>query len=66
MRRHVVAQGLTDDAKDAALDDELNEEIARAIKEVEDYPPPDRASLFEDVYESLPWHLREQEELEGQ
>lgn len=66
LRRHVVAQGLTDDAKDAALDDELNEEIARAIKEVEDYPPPDRGSLFEDVYESLPWHLREQkEELEG-
>jgi pyruvate dehydrogenase E1 component alpha subunit/2-oxoisovalerate dehydrogenase E1 component alpha subunit len=25
-------------------------------------PPPDRDSLFEDVYEALPWHLREQKE----
>jgi pyruvate dehydrogenase E1 component alpha subunit/2-oxoisovalerate dehydrogenase E1 component alpha subunit len=60
LRRHVVLLGLTDDAKDAALDAELGAEIAAAVKEVEDLPPPDRDTLFEDVYAELPWSLREQ------
>jgi pyruvate dehydrogenase E1 component alpha subunit/2-oxoisovalerate dehydrogenase E1 component alpha subunit len=62
LRRYVVVLGLTDDARDAALDEEWQAEIALAVKEVEEMPPPDRASLFEDVYEALPWHLREQRE----
>jgi pyruvate dehydrogenase E1 component alpha subunit/2-oxoisovalerate dehydrogenase E1 component alpha subunit len=62
LRRHVVALGLTDDVRDAALDEEWQAEIALAVKEVEEMPPPDRDSLFEDVYEALPWHLREQKE----
>jgi pyruvate dehydrogenase E1 component alpha subunit len=60
LRRHVVLLGLTDDAKDAALDEELNAEIAAAVKEVEDLPPPARGTLFEDVYSELSWNLREQ------
>jgi pyruvate dehydrogenase E1 component alpha subunit/2-oxoisovalerate dehydrogenase E1 component alpha subunit len=60
LRRHVVLLGLTDDAKDAALDDELNVEIAAAVKEVEDLPPPERRTMFEDVYGEMPWTLREQ------
>lgn len=60
LRRHAVHLGLTDDAKDSALDEELGAEIAAAVREVEDLPPPDRASLFEDVYAELPWSLREQ------
>ena len=51
-----------DDAKDALLEQELNAEIATAVLEVEDLPPPDRASLFEEVYEELPWNLREQKD----
>jgi pyruvate dehydrogenase E1 component alpha subunit len=62
LRRHLVVQELTDDAKDAALDTELDTEIALAVKEVEGKPPPDRPSLFEDVYEVLPWHLCEERE----
>jgi len=66
LQRHLVALGLTDDAKDAILRDELDGEITSAIREVEDLPPPARASLFEDVYEKLPWNLLEQrEELES-
>ena len=56
----MVHLGLTDDAKDAALDEELNAEIAAAVKEVEDLPPPARSTMFEDVYEEMPWNLREQ------
>jgi pyruvate dehydrogenase E1 component alpha subunit/2-oxoisovalerate dehydrogenase E1 component alpha subunit len=62
LQRHLVALGLTDDAKDAILRDELDGEITRAIHEVEDLPLPGRASLFEDVYEKLPWNLLEQRE----
>jgi len=62
----MVAEGLTDDAKDAAIDEALQSEIAAAVQEVENLPPPARASLFDDVYATMPWNLREQkDELEG-
>ena len=52
--------GLVDDASDAALEAELTAQINAAVKEVEELPPPDRETLFDDVYADLPWHLREQ------
>jgi len=60
LRRHLVHLGLVGDASDAALDKELTAEIAAAVDEVEKLPPPSRASLLDDVYAELPWHLREQ------
>jgi pyruvate dehydrogenase E1 component alpha subunit/2-oxoisovalerate dehydrogenase E1 component alpha subunit len=62
LRNHLVHLGLVSDAGDAAMEAELGREIAAAIDEVEAMPPPDRASLLEDVYAELPWHLREQQE----
>ena len=60
LRRYVVGRGLLDDASDAALEEELNAEIAAAITEVEALGPPARETLFDDVYAELPWHLVEQ------
>ncbi len=60
LRRHLVHLGLVTDAGDAELERELAREIATAVEEVEAMPPPARASLLEDVYAELPWHLREQ------
>jgi pyruvate dehydrogenase E1 component alpha subunit len=60
LRRYLVALGLTDDARDAALDEAIGAEIAAAVNTVEALPLPARASLFEDVYAELPWHLREE------
>jgi pyruvate dehydrogenase E1 component alpha subunit/2-oxoisovalerate dehydrogenase E1 component alpha subunit len=60
LRAHLVHLGLCDDAKDAALEEELNAEIAAAIKAVESLGPPARETMFDDVYAELPWHLREQ------
>ncbi|HEY3821234.1 MAG TPA: thiamine pyrophosphate-dependent enzyme [Polyangiaceae bacterium] len=60
LRRHLVHLGLVSDASDASLEKELAAEIAAAVEEVEAMPAPDRASLLEDVYAELPWHLREQ------
>ncbi len=60
LRAHVVHRGLLDDARDAALEEQLNAEIAAAINAVEALGPPARETLFDDVYAELPWHLAEQ------
>jgi pyruvate dehydrogenase E1 component alpha subunit len=60
LRRHLIQQGLLDDAADTALEQALNAEIAAAIKEAEAFGQPPRESLFDDVYAELPWHLKEQ------
>jgi pyruvate dehydrogenase E1 component alpha subunit len=62
LRRHLVHRGLLDDAADTALEQELNAEIAAAVAAIEDLPPPDRETLFDDVYKELPWNLAEQRE----
>jgi pyruvate dehydrogenase E1 component alpha subunit len=59
-RRYLVASGLLDDEQDAALEKEIHDEIGKAIATVEPAPNPDRATIFDDVYAELPWHLREQ------
>jgi pyruvate dehydrogenase E1 component alpha subunit/2-oxoisovalerate dehydrogenase E1 component alpha subunit len=65
LRRHLVLLGLADDARDAAMDEALGREIGQAVDAVEQMPPPERATLFEDVYAGMPWHLKEQsDELE--
>lgn len=60
VRRHLVRQGQLTDARDAALEAELNDAIGHAIAEAEAFPSPDRATIFDDVYDALPWNLREQ------
>ncbi len=59
-RKLMVHRGLTDDARDAALLEELAAEISAAITEAERHGPPAREGLFDDVYGALPWNLREQ------
>ncbi len=55
------AKALTD-TSDAKLREQLLNEINAAIKEVEALPNPPNSTLFEDVYEKLPWHLQQQQE----
>ena len=62
LRKHLVTQKWVDDASDAALDEELGQEIAAAIAKIESAPPPGRETLFDDVYAELPWNLKEQKE----
>ncbi len=62
LAKHMRHVGLLDDALDKALEEELTAEIAAAVKEVEALPAPDRASIFDDVYAELPWHLAAQRE----
>jgi len=62
LARHLRLLGLVDDAHEKALEEELTAEIGDAVKEVEAMGAPVRESLFEDVYASLPPHLRAQRE----
>jgi pyruvate dehydrogenase E1 component alpha subunit/2-oxoisovalerate dehydrogenase E1 component alpha subunit len=54
------ARGWLDAAAEAALAEEVEAEVRAAIAAEEAAPPPPLESLVEDVYEELPWHLREQ------
>jgi pyruvate dehydrogenase E1 component alpha subunit/2-oxoisovalerate dehydrogenase E1 component alpha subunit len=58
--RYLRARGIWKDEDEERLDREILEQIAKAIEEVESAGPPDRASLFDDVYATMPWHLAEQ------
>jgi TPP-dependent pyruvate/acetoin dehydrogenase alpha subunit len=44
------------------MESEITEEILTAIGKVESLPRPARETLFTDVYEDVPWHLKEQQE----
>ncbi len=61
-KRFLVARGLHDEAQEVALQADIDAEIRAAIAEAEAAPAVQRATLLEDVYADLPWHLREQAE----
>ncbi|MHA2274075.1 MAG: pyruvate dehydrogenase (acetyl-transferring) E1 component subunit alpha [Candidatus Hodarchaeales archaeon] len=57
---YLIAKGLLTETKIASIRDNCNELINGAIKEAETSNPPDLETLFTDVYDEMPWHLREQ------
>ena len=59
--RYLRARGIWNDEDEERTDREINGQIAKAIEEVELAGPPDRSSLLEDVYATMPWHLTEQQ-----
>ena len=56
-RRYLEHAGWWDDAREAALETELGDEITRAIADAEKAPPPAIETLVSDVYADLPGHL---------
>jgi 2-oxoisovalerate dehydrogenase E1 component alpha subunit len=68
LRDHLIALGEWDEERQQAMDAECAEEVRRATKEAEKngilghgMHQPFR-TMFEDVFEELPWHLKEQAE----
>jgi pyruvate dehydrogenase E1 component alpha subunit len=61
-RAKLVKAKVLSEAADEMLRAELLREINAAIKEAEALPNPASATLFEDVYFDVPWHLKEQRE----
>jgi 2-oxoisovalerate dehydrogenase E1 component alpha subunit len=68
LKDHLVALGEWDDERHAAMDLELAEEVKRAQKEAEKngvlghgmHQPFE--TMFEGVFEEIPWHLKEQQQ----
>ena len=60
LRRVLESRGLWDEAKEAATNDAWNAKIGEAIKSAEAKPAPAVESIFDGVYATLPWNLREQ------
>ncbi|MEZ4226878.1 MAG: thiamine pyrophosphate-dependent dehydrogenase E1 component subunit alpha [Polyangiaceae bacterium] len=60
LQKLLRGRGALDDAKESELEAKLGQEIGEAIKIAEAAGPPARETLFDDVYQELPWHLREQ------
>lgn len=63
LAKHLRSIGAIDDASEKELDAELGAELGEVIKSVEEFPPPPRTSLFDDVYAEPTWNLHEQREL---
>jgi len=66
LRAHLVGLGEWDDERDAALQEQLSAEVRAAQREAETMGTlgsghwDDVDSMFSDIFEELPWHLREQ------
>src|SRR5439155_417294 len=56
-RRYLEHAGWWDDGREARLEQEIGDEITRAIQEAERAPPPAVETLFTDVYADMPDHL---------
>lgn len=61
-RNYLAQKKLWDDKKEAALQEQLKQEIAAAIEKAEPVPPPDLDDLFTDVYAELTPQLQRQRE----
>ena len=67
LKQHCIAIGIWDEERHAAMDKELAEQVREAAKAAEKngilghglHHPME--SMFEDVFEEMPWHLREQQ-----
>ena len=62
MIRHAEWRGIWREGTDDEMRAAAEEEIQRAIEACEKWPPPRVETLFDDVYEGIPEHLREQKE----
>ncbi len=70
LKAHLIAIGEWDEERDAAMREERTAEVRAAQREAErkgtlattsiDFPH-DVRTMFEDVFEEMPWHLREQQ-----
>jgi pyruvate dehydrogenase E1 component alpha subunit len=59
-RIYMTKKGLLSEQEDRKLQEEVENEIVTTIKAEEKVPPPPLESMFTEVYEEMPWHLREE------
>ncbi|HEY5961619.1 MAG TPA: pyruvate dehydrogenase (acetyl-transferring) E1 component subunit alpha [Polyangiaceae bacterium] len=59
-KEHLMAQGNWDEACQLDLVSDIDRRFREAVTNAESANPPPLESMFDDVYEKLPWHLIEQ------
>jgi pyruvate dehydrogenase E1 component alpha subunit len=57
---YLTKKGLLSEQFDRKIQQEAESEVAEAVKEAEKIPPPNLSTMFTDVFEEMPWHLREE------
>jgi 2-oxoisovalerate dehydrogenase E1 component alpha subunit len=71
LKTHLIRIGQWSEERHIQLGAELEDEIIVASREARSYgtvhegPKPSPATIFEDVYKEMPWHLREQRQEMG-
>jgi len=60
LRKYLTAQHGWDEKKEKDFLDEQSAEVEKAVADYEATPHPEPIQMFENLYEELPWHLREQ------
>ena len=60
LKAYLLAADYWSEEEDSRLERQLKEEIQENLKEAEKVGPPPLETLFEDVFDQQPWHLREQ------
>jgi 2-oxoisovalerate dehydrogenase E1 component alpha subunit len=63
VRGYLTKRGLFSDADEAELRSSIETRFRDAVAKAERTAPPRLESLFDDVYEKLPWHLGEQRDV---
>lgn len=62
LRNYLTAQGVWSKEREEALRAKVEDEVKEAVARAEASEPPPLDSLFDEVYATLPWHLKEQRE----
>lgn len=60
LKKHAMWRGVWEEDREEEIKVETDKEITEALAECEKLPPPPVESLFDDVYETIPWHLQEE------
>ncbi len=60
LRAYLTDEGLWSEKQDHELEAETRDRILTAVRKAEAVGPPQAETLFTDVYDEVPWHLREQ------
>ena len=62
LRAYLTATGVWSEKQEHELEVETRDRILTAVRKAETVGPPPLESLFTDVYDEVPWNLREQQE----
>lgn len=61
LKKYLLDKGYLTESENADLEKSVADEVMSVIKKVENTPKPELHTLFEDMYDDIPWNLKEQQ-----